>query len=564
MKTSIFGEDVYSHLECTIVAFDSQELREAFVQLEFYKKHYFCVGFLSYEAYKAFEDERFSSSFPLLYFGVFAQKEPFIPSCHQDYFYPHHCVFIDEQNYLQKIQSLREEIAQGNTYQGNFTTTLEFDTMLSSRRIFDCLIQRQNTAYKAFLPTPFGDILSFSPELFFSIDQGVILTKPMKGTMPRGKTQEEDESNALFLAQDLKNRSENVMIVDLLRNDLSKIIQKGSLEVPKLFEIETYETLFQMTSSIQGVLRENLSLFELFQALFPCGSITGAPKKNTIEILQALEGRERGVYCGAIGVLEPKKAIFSIPIRTIFKQDCKCLYGVGSGIVWDSKPEEEYKELQTKMSFLFPPRDFALLETMRYNLKPVSQEFLEIPCGVAFEELHWKRLRESAKALGFVYPHRLQEAIRQKCQTLLSDAILRVLLHHNGEYEIQVLPLDLLLYRDVIVRKKSSQSDLDAFKTTRDRNLSFLDENKLFDVIEEEEGILLEGKRSNLVLELEEGLFTPRANGRFLQGICREVLLQKGVIQERELLLEDLKKAKRIFCINSVRGMIEVNLSQEG
>ena len=557
MKFSIFGDFLYSRPCKSFLAHSSKEFREAFDELERYRKQYFCVGFVSYEAYLAFESEDFYSSFPLLYFTAFKHQEPFSPQKSEDVFFPHHRKFLDKHSYIQKIQSLQNEIKEGNTYQGNFTTFLEFQSTLESKSIFKLLLQRQNTAYKAFLPTPFGEILSFSPELFFQIRGQEILTKPMKGTMPRGESQGEDEANKLFLSQDLKNRSENVMIVDLLRNDLSKIIQKGSLQVPHLFEIETYPTLFQMTSSIQGKLIDGISLFEVFEALYPCGSITGAPKKSTIEILKGLENKERGVYCGAIGMLYGENATFSIPIRTIYKQENRCLYGVGSGIVWDSKPEEEYAELQTKMKFLFSRPDFSLLETMLYTPCPIRQEFLEIPSGLAFLSLHLERLKRSAGELGFAY----QESIEQDLQDLsyAEPKVLRLLLSEKGEYKIEVLPLSKIESNQVILLEKTTRSDLDQFKTTLDKDLSFLQENKLFDVIYHQEGILLEGKRSNLVLELEDGFFTPKYEHNFLPGVCRAVLLQNGVIKEKKLEVADLKRAKRVFCINSVRGILEVS-----
>lgn len=558
MKFSVFGDFIYSKLQDTLIAYSSKDFLDAFRKLEEYRKTFFCVGFISYEAHKAFNDSNFCSSFPLLYFGIFAHREKFKPQATQAVFFPHHCSLISEADYLCKVQSLKHEIALGNTYQGNLTTFFKFQSTLESFELFRVLLARQETAYKAFLPTSIGDILSFSPELFFEIKGGEILAKPMKGTIKRGETQKEDEANRLFLSQDIKNRSENVMIVDLLRNDLSKIVQKGTLRVPKLFEIEEYPTLFQMTSSIKGMLKPSLSFLEILEALFPCGSITGAPKKNTLEILETLEEEQRGVYCGAIGVLQKENALFSIPIRTLIKKGKKCFYGVGSGIVWDSDPLEEYDELKTKMRFLTPTLDFSLVETILYTPQSIQQEFLELPSGLAFLSLHLERLKKSAQALGFQF----QEGLKEHLLSLAFDEpkIIRILLNKQGRFEIQVLPYEELESKKILLQSKDFRSDLDQFKTTLNQGIAYLREKSLFDVINHQEGVLLEGMRSNIALKLKDGIFTPKDEGHFLRGICREVLLQKGVILERKLFLSDLQKAERIFCMNSVRGMVEVSL----
>lgn len=313
-----------------------------------------------------------------------------------------------------------------------------------------------------------------------------------------------------------------------------------------------------MTSTIQGELEESIGLYEVFEALFPCGSITGAPKKITLEILESLEGEPRGVYCGAIGVIQRDKTTFSIPIRTILKTKNQCRFGVGSGIVWDSRAEDEYQELQTKMSFLNQELEFSLVETMLYSPFGEVQEFLEIPKGMAFISHHLKRLQESAKALGFVYPKNLLE----KLEELRFDKpkIIRILLERNGDFRIETREYQSISSKTVYLQQKPYTSDLDRFKTTWKKDYSTLDSKGVFDVIYHQNEILLEGSRSNLVLELDGKLYTPKYDGRFLPGVCREVLLERGVIEERVLSVEDLARSQRIFCINSVRGILEVNL----
>lgn len=547
MKPSnVFGSYSYEGKVKELIAYNQKELIELFDEIEKLRESYFCLGFVAYEAYKAFEDSSFASNFPLAYFGIFSTHTPFAPSKSEDIFSPLFPKWIDKQEYLAKVQELREQIKEGNTYQGNFTTSFECESSLSSSEIFLSLLSKQSTPYQALLHTPFGEVISFSPELFFSIEGESIITEPMKGTMPRGKSESEDRANKEFLQNDIKNRSENVMIVDLLRNDLSKIAQKASVKVPKLFEIHTYPTLFQMTSTISATLKES-RLYEIFKALFPCGSISGAPKKSTLEILQNLERRERGVYCGALGIVEKDKATFSIPIRTFFREkDSQRLhYGVGSGIVWDSVGESEYEELKTKMRFLSP--SFELFESMLY-------ENGKIP----YLSRHLRRLEKSSEALGFTYP----QSVESKLKSLKFEGkrVVKIRVKKSGEYHISHSDFVPHASNRFILQERRGKSDLYAYKTTYRPWSEGVDYTQVFDVIfYDSKGRLSEGSRSNIVLEIDGKLYTPRFEGQFLRGIMREVMLESGEIEEAELMVEDLHKASRIYCINSLRGKIEVN-----
>lgn len=547
MKPSnVFGSYSYEGKVKELIAYNQKELIELFGEIEKLRESYFCLGFVAYEAYKAFEDSKFASSFPLAYFGIFSTRTPFTPAKSEDIFSPLFPKWIDKQEYLAKVQDLREQIKEGNTYQGNFTTSFECESTLSSSEIFLSLLGKQSTPYQALLHTPFGEVISFSPELFFSIDGENIITEPMKGTMPRGKSESEDRANREFLQNDIKNRSENVMIVDLLRNDLSKIAQKASVQVPKLFEIHTYSTLFQMTSTISATLKES-RLYEIFKALFPCGSISGAPKKSTLEILQNLERRERGVYCGALGVVEKDKATFSIPIRTFFREkDSKRLhYGVGSGIVWDSVGESEYEELKTKMRFLSP--SFELFESMLYENGDIS-----------YLSRHLRRLERSCEALGFVYPASVESKLRSF--KFEGKRVVKITLKKDGGYHISHTDFTPHASNRFILQERRGKSDLYAYKTTYRPWSEGVDYTQVFDVIfYDSEGRLSEGSRSNIILEIDGKLYTPRFEGQFLRGVMREVMLESGEIEEAELRVEDLHKASRIYCINSLRGKIEVN-----
>lgn len=547
MKPSnVFGSYSYEGKVKELIAYNQKELIELFGEIEKLRESYFCLGFVAYEAYRAFEDSEFTSNFPLAYFGIFSTHTPFAPPKSEDIFSPLFPKWIDKQEYLAKVQELREQIKEGNTYQGNFTTSFECESSLSSSEIFLSLLNKQSTPYQALLHTPFGEVISFSPELFFSIKGENIITEPMKGTMPRGRSESEDRANKEFLQNDIKNRSENVMIVDLLRNDLSKIAQKASVKVPKLFEIHTYPTLFQMTSTISATLKES-RLYEIFKALFPCGSISGAPKKSTLEILQNLERRDRGVYCGALGVVERDKATFSIPIRTFFREkDSKRLhYGVGSGIVWDSVGESEYEELKTKMRFLSP--SFELFESMLYENGKIL-----------YLSRHLRRLEKSSEALGFVYPASVESKL--KSLKFKGKRVVKITLKKDGEYHISHADFIPHTSNRFILQERRGKSDLYAYKTTYRPWSEGVDYTKIFDVIfYDSKGRLSEGSRSNIVLEIDGKLYTPRFEGQFLKGIMREVMLERGEIEEAELRVEDLHKASRIYCINSLRGKIEVN-----
>lgn len=543
---NIFGSCSYGGKVQELIAYNQKELIELFEKIEELRESYYCLGFVSYEAYKAFEDSGFTSNFPLAYFGIFSTCIPFAPPKSEDVFSPLFPTWISKEEYLAKVEELREQIREGNTYQGNLITHFECESTLSSGEIFLSLLSKQSTPYQALLHTPFGEVISFSPELFFSIDGESIITEPMKGTMPRGKSESEDRANQEFLQNDIKNRSENVMIVDLLRNDLSKIAQKASVKVPKLFEIHAYPTLFQMTSTISATLKEK-KLYEIFKALFPCGSISGAPKRSTLEILENLERRERGVYCGALGVVQRDKATFSIPIRTFFREkDSQRLhYGVGSGIVWDSVGESEYEELKTKMRFL--SASFELFESMLY-------ENGKIP----YLSRHLRRLKKSSEALGFVYPQSIENKLG--AMRFEGKRVIRVRLKKNGEYHISHSDFIPHTSNHFILQERRGKSDLYAYKTTYRPWSEGIDYTQIFDVIfYDSEGRLSEGSRSNIVLEIDGRLYTPRFEGQFLRGIMREVMLECGEIEEADLRVEDLHKASRVYCINSLRGKIEVN-----
>ena len=302
---------------------------------------------------------------------------------------------IGEKSYGEKIAAIQEYIRSGDTYQVNFTDRLRFDFSGAPHAMFSALVENQPVPYSALLHGESWHILSFSPELFFRRKEQRMVARPMKGTARRGADLAEDEAAAHWLQNDAKNRSENVMIVDLLRNDLGRICEFGSVQVEELFAVEKYATLLQMASEISGRLRPGLGYADIFRSLFPCGSITGAPKLRTMKIIQELERASRGVYTGAIGFFSPaREAVFNVAIRTVVLENGRGTMGVGSGIVIDSRAEDEFRECLLKSEFLTRREEpFQLLESILWN------------DGYSLLPWHLERLESSAMYFGFSFDH---------------------------------------------------------------------------------------------------------------------------------------------------------------
>lgn len=323
----------------------------------------YAAGYLAYEAGFAFEEiAPAPNDTRLAWFGLFESPDTLTDQdvlrllsqqIQQEFTISNLRLDLDQEQYAAKIQAIKKHIQAGDVYQVNFTDRLSFEYEGSPAALYRKLRNRQPVSYAALMCTGDNHIVSLSPELFFRRQGHTIETRPMKGTMHRGKTSEEDRALKAHLATDPKNRAENLMIVDLLRNDLSRCCVPGSVVVPELFSIETYKTLFQMTSTIQGQLREDVTYADLFRVLFPCGSVTGAPKIRAMQIIHDLELQQRGPYCGAIGYISPdERAWFNVAIRTAELRRGQGTMGIGSGIVWDSDHETEYNECLLKAEFL--------------------------------------------------------------------------------------------------------------------------------------------------------------------------------------------------------------------
>ena len=474
---------------------------------------------------------------------------------------------ITERGYFSALRRIRKFIAAGDVYQVNFTYDVSVSTPLQSWELYKELRTHQPVPFGAFIKTQGTAIASYSPELFFLRQGERICVKPMKGTAPRGRFAKEDDAKAVALAGDPKNRSENIMIVDLLRNDLGRICAPGSVRVKRLFEVERHPTVFQMTSTVEGRLCRRIGFADTMRALFPCGSVTGAPKIRAMEIIGELERGARGVYCGAIGYSSPKalRQVFSVPIRTLERNagQKKWRYRVGSGVVWDSSPEEERQECLDKCSFLTAQcPDFMLFESLLFS----NGMFLYL-------RGHRERLFDSAVYFDFALSgkswDRTVRAIKKELGTSPGASFkVRIFLDKNGRFSWDHEPL---LARETrrIAAVRLCGPPLDpgnpflfhktTFRPWYEKSMNDIRHNNYFDVLRlNTRGELTEGARSNLFIEINSTLYTPPVKCGLLPGVLRSLLLSSGKCKERILFPMDLAKAESLYCGNSVRGLVKV------
>lgn len=526
----------------------------------------YAAGFLSYESAPAF-DSAFQvvegGTLPLLWFGIFSEPVSEEISSQGNYSLTEWKPSVTKEEYDQSIISIKDSIESGDTYQTNYTIRLKSDFQGDDLSYFQKLKRAQSSNYCAYIHTGEHSILSASPELFFHLKGDTITTKPMKGTVKRGRSYEEDQANAKWLYQSEKNRAENVMIVDLLRNDLGMIADKGTVAVSRLYDIEPYPTVHQMTSTITAKISENTQIADIFKALFPCGSITGAPKISTMKIIADLETAPREVYCGTIGFITPnREAVFNVPIRTVLieHQTGKAVYGVGGGITWDSTPDGEYDEILAKARLLVENRpEFQLLESL----------LLENGDYFLIEE-HLKRLEESAQYFGFLSNFaKIKEALHEFADKNNSGVYkVRLLLSKNNELTLEAQELAKQEGAVKVMLGSQPIDNDDPFlfhKTTNRAIYTRFQEKKpsdIFDVLlwnKSEE--LTEFTNGNVVLQINGELWTPPVQSGLLAGTFRSKLIAAGEIREKILTISDLKKCERIWFINSVRRWVEVQLT---
>lgn len=541
------------------------------IDLELKNGHYL-AGFISYEAGYAFENKlksKPSYPFPLIWFGVFDEVKEIkkVPSKKEKYKIKNFFLNMPQNEYSDSIHKIKRSIERGDTYQVNYTMKYKFNFSGSAYKLYQDLRERQPVSYSAFIKSKDFQILSFSPELFFDKSGEKITVKPMKGTIARGRNLAEDEKNKIFLSNDKKNQSENIMIVDLLRNDLGRISKTGSIKVKKLYEVEKYQTLFQMTSTIEGKLSKQTSFHDIFKALFPSGSVTGAPKIRTMQIIRSLEKEPRKVYTGAIGYISPNgRAKFNVSIRTILIEGKKAEMGIGSGIVYDSDPDKEYEECKLKANFLITPLPlFQLIETILWTAKD----------GYFLEKLHLERLKNSANYFNFQFDEKL---IRNRLNLIKNKFDhnrkyrIRLLLSKDGKIKILSSPLEYLEQEVTVIisDKKTDSNNTSLFHKTTNRNLY---DNELkryrklgyFDVIfTNEKDEITEGAISNIFIKKDGKYYTPPVICGLLDGVFRRHLINNNgyKIIEKVLYADDLKEADEILLTNSVRGILKAEITQ--
>jgi para-aminobenzoate synthetase/4-amino-4-deoxychorismate lyase len=466
----------------------------------------------------------------------------------------------NQAEYEQRFSAVQEKIRAGDIYQLNLTFKSRFRLEGSPLTFYRDMRQRQRVAYAGIVDTGEVTVLSASPELFIEKHGQVVETRPMKGTAPRAGTPEADADQRRVLSSDVKQRAENLMIVDLMRNDLGRIAEVGSVTVTDLFTVETFRTLHQMTSGVRGTLSEGVGLADLIRAIFPPGSVIGAPKIRAMELIREYETEPRGVYCGAIGHISPKgEALFNVAIRTpVIFRDGRGEMGIGSGVVYDSVGAKEYAECLLKMKFLTdPPKSFELIETLLH--KPGK--------GFWLLEEHIRRLKASAAYFGYAF----DEA---KVRAALDGAVagreaerlrVRLTMAEDGTLTVTtaVQPPSGAIMRYVISDTRLDSGNAFLFHKTTRRELydrewqHYADTLKADEVLYlNERGEVAEGSRTNVFVERGGKLLTPPLSSGLLPGVLRSDLLASGKAEEAVLTLEDLKTADAVYVGNSVRGLV--------
>lgn len=531
------------------------------IQQRVVNERLWAAGFLSYEAAPAFDRNLTvhpHSDFPKLWFGLY-RKPRLAKSPRSAQNWPlQWTLSMGREEYDAKIRYIKGLIARGDTYQVNFTMRLRADlgADFDPFNFFCTLTQSQRASYAAYLDIGDYVICSASPELFFRLDYNCITTRPMKGTVHRGRTTIEDAKLSKWLVNSEKNRAENVMIVDMMRNDLGRIAKIGSVQVPKLFTLERYPTVWQMISEVTATTE--VDFCQIISALFPAASVTGAPKPRTMEIIADLEPEPRRIYTGSIGFLAPnRRAQFNVAIRTVLidMRSQTAEYGVGGGIVWDSDAVEEFDECLTKARVLAKrSHDFSLLETILWT--PTEGYFLLAE--------HLQRLSDSADYFGFSCDvTNVREALAELQNRLQGRQKVRLLLERRGAITFQNEAISDsssgVLVRLRFAKEPIDPSDVFIYHKTTNRAIYESARNSLPNcddvVLFNRDGFITETTIDNIIVQRSDGaLVTPPVSCGLLAGTYRTSLLKQGKIIEDFISIEELKTATSIAVINSVRG----------
>jgi para-aminobenzoate synthetase/4-amino-4-deoxychorismate lyase len=561
-----------------VATFETQKLADVTTALDnaeaAARAGFWVAGFLAYEAAPAFDSSLLVKSrlagdpfsqLPLAWFTVFRYREdgPFeedhqglLGTTAPDQATRNWQPSVSEACYKDSVKQLRELIGSGDTYQANYTFRLRATLEEDERLLHDNLLLAQRGGYGAYINLGRYRILSASPELFFQTDGTKITVRPMKGTAGRGRWWEEDENRRIGLLSSTKELAENVMIVDLLRNDLGRIANMGSVEVRQLFEAERYETVWQLTSTITAELPRNTGLQKVFRALFPSGSITGAPKIRTMEVLAGLEDSPRGIYTGTIGFIKPGgDAVFNVAIRTAVVDNISrtAEYGVGGGITWASSASAEYDEAMLKAAPLWHKRpQFELIETLRY----VPDQ------GFFLLDRHLARLRCSADYFNFTFDEELVVSVLKQAVAFNKSGALRIRLTLNrlGHAHTMLTPLPppqagpTLVALDYVpidaadVLRYHKTSDRRSYRDASLRH-QYADDVLLVNSNNE----LVESTIANVAVKLDGRWWTPPLDSGCLPGVFRAALIDSALIAERPITISNLRECESLALINSVR-----------
>ncbi|WJP98276.1 aminodeoxychorismate synthase component I [Macrococcus bovicus] len=549
MQFKEFGTLYFENPLQILTAYTLDDVKSVIDVAEEWSRTHYVVGYLNYEAAGAFS--------PLMavkeadcYAKFYVFNEPVAPFEKAVLEQPVKFAFTETKEMIEDhIREIKERIKLGDTYQVNYTTRLKAAADVDAYALYLKLTEMSNGGYCAFIEEGDHAIISISPELFFKYDRAsrVIQTKPMKGTLARHPDPEQDRKNFEQLQSSEKDRAENVMIVDLLRNDLSRIAMRNSVQVPALFDIEAYPTVYQMTSTVEAVIKPAHTLFDVLKALFPCGSITGAPKISTMTIIDELES-ERGIYCGTIGILTPEQAVFNVPIRTIEKKNNQLVYGVGGGITIDSDETAEFNEMVMKTHILrqlAPYSDFNLIETMRLD-----------PTGIRRREFHYKRLLNSLEHFNFAFDRELLQHIFSRQGT--------------GSYRLSVYDGYISAVNRPLPARTFTQALLTPMKEVPIERLQhktserdhYTSADGFLSLYYNENNYLTEFNIGNLVYALDGALYTPRSEDQ-LPGCMQAELLADKRIKRRDLHIDELDSVDQLWMINSLREWVKVELYQQ-
>ena len=574
-----------------VVARRPEEVAPAFARIEALAgEGHALAGTITYEAGLALEPRlaplaarRSGTGGPLVWFGAFAGWEEIaadaVPTWLADHAAPGLAPAIgplepqlSTGGYLAAFATLREAIHAGDIYQANLTFPLAGSWRGDPLALYAALRPQAQAGYGGIVFDGSHWLLSLSPELFVALQDGAVTAKPMKGTRPRQADPVRDADIAADLAASTKDRAENLMIVDLMRNDISRVSQPGSVKVESAFRVESYPTVHQMTTTVRARLQSGLGALDLVRAIYPCGSITGAPKIRAMQLIDTVERDSRGAYCGAVGRIDPpgadgtSDAAFNVAIRTLrLEPDTAGLggrvtMGVGSAIVADSDAMDEWRECVVKGGFVgrSAAAQCDLIETMRFD--PVD--------GVPMIEFHLERMKASAAELGFAFDrHGLRNAIQALCFDLDSPARLRVLVARSGAHAIEAAQLPPLLPVPALVALLAmpvAGNDWRLRHKTSDRGFyeealsvaraAGADEAVFLD----EAGLVTEGSFTSVFVEHEGKLLTPPAALGLLPGVLRASLLAEGRAVEAELRISDLERG--FWIGNALRGLLPARL----